>query len=267
MVFNKDWNCYGRITGISVVAALSALQGWGAGPTPKAENVTTPVILVELFTSEGCSSCPPADALLARIHDKQTASGQLIVGISEHVTYWNRLGWIDPYSAETYTDRQNLYGRRFNLDSVYTPQMVVNGSQQFVGSDGRALQIALQKEGGTALTSVQILSSDSENGVLTVKFTVNGSIPSSGADIVAVLADDVDRSNVLRGENSGRELAHVSVARAMARVATVHSATEQTVQLPIPENFQKDHGRGHHLVLFAQTAGLGPILGADTKPL
>jgi hypothetical protein len=85
--------------------------------------------------------------------------------------------------------------------------------------------------------------------------------------MVTVLADDVDRSNVLRGENSGRELAHVSVARAMARVATVHRATEQTAQLPIPESFQEDHGRGHHLVLFAQTAALGPILGAATKPL
>ena len=103
------------------------------------------VVLVELFTSEGCSSCPTADALLRQINGTQTNGGRLIVGISEHVTYWNSLGWSDPFSSSIYTDRQNGYGQRFRLDSVYTPQMVVNGTEQFVGSDQTALTRANQK--------------------------------------------------------------------------------------------------------------------------
>ena len=79
-------------------------------------------VLVELFTSEGCSSCPPADALLQQVNGKYSDAGQLIVGVSEHVTYWNSLGWSDPFSSPIYTERQEAYGQRFHLDSVYTPK-------------------------------------------------------------------------------------------------------------------------------------------------
>jgi len=103
-------------------------------------------VLIELFTSEGCSDCPPADDLLRQVSGRQTEDGQLIVGISEHVTYRNSLGWRDPFSDDQYTDRQNAYGAHFGLDSVYTPQMVVNGREQFVGSDRRALVAALASE-------------------------------------------------------------------------------------------------------------------------
>jgi hypothetical protein len=92
------------------------------------------VAIVELFTSEGCSSCPPADALLRQINLTQTADKQLIVGISEHVTYWNDLGWKDPYSSPVFTDRQNTYAERLSLQGPYTPQMVLNGRDQFVGA-------------------------------------------------------------------------------------------------------------------------------------
>jgi hypothetical protein len=116
--------------------------------TPVAATETRPgprIVLVELFTSEGCSSCPPADALLRQIEGTKTSAGQLIVGISEHVTYWNSLGWSDPFSSPVYTDRQNAYSERFHLGSVYTPQMVVDRAQQLVGSDRSALVHAIQK--------------------------------------------------------------------------------------------------------------------------
>ena len=93
------------------------------------------VVIAELFTSEGCSSCPPADALLRQINLKQTSAGQLIVGISEHVTYWNNLGWKDPYSSPEFTERQEVYATRLSPEGPYTPQMVVNGREQLVGSD------------------------------------------------------------------------------------------------------------------------------------
>jgi hypothetical protein len=101
------------------------------------------IAIVELFTSEGCSSCPPADALLRQINLKQTNTGQLIVGISEHVTYWNNLGWRDPYSLPVFTERQSVYASRLSAEGSYTPQMVLNGRDQFVGSNGGALQHAL----------------------------------------------------------------------------------------------------------------------------
>jgi len=228
--------------------------------------VKPPVVLVELFTSEGCSSCPPADALLRQIDRTQTASGQFIVGISEHVTYWNSLGWSDPFSASTYTERQNGYGQRFNLDSVYTPQMVVNGSEQFVGSDKASLTRAIQRQPSHPEAITLNIASINRNGnTLAVTFSTSGDVPASGADIIAVLADDLDQSSVARGENSGRTLTHAAVARSLTRVATVRSAREETVSIPIPASFQPS--QRHHLILFAQAPGYGRVLGADSKPL
>ena len=224
------------------------------------------VVLVELFTSEGCSSCPPADALLRQVNGAQTTEGQLIVGISEHVTYWNSLGWSDPFSSPVYTQRQNDYVDRFHLESSYTPQMVVNGAEQFVGSDRAAFVQAVQKEQQEqSPISLRILSVSVDGHKLTVNFAAGGDVPAHGADVFAVLADDSDRSSVLRGENSGQTLAHVSVARSISRVAKLKAAGEQTVQIPIPSSFQTSPG--HHLILFAQLPGNGRVLGADTRPL
>ncbi len=221
------------------------------------------VVLVELFTSEGCSSCPPADALLRQVHGMKTPAGQLIVGISEHVTYWNALGWADPFSSPTYTGRQNAYSTSFGLDSVYTPQMVVNGREQFVGSDKGLLEQAIRKERDQPEpVAVRILEAGTNGNSLTVRFSASGDKSLAGADIMAVLADDADQSSVLRGENSGRNLAHVSVARSIARVAKLQGTGEQTIQLPIPASFH--NGGGHHLIVFAQARGTGRVLGADT---
>jgi hypothetical protein len=223
-------------------------------------------VLVELFTSEGCSSCPPADALLKQVNGSQTSGGQLVVGISEHVTYWNSLGWSDPFSSPVYTERQNAYSERFHLEGVYTPQMVINGSEQIVGSDRAALLHAVEKEDGeSSRLSLRIVSLSVAQNMLTVNFSASGDLPAHGADLIAVLADDSDRSSVLHGENSGRMLAHVAVARSIARVAKIQAAGERTVQIPIPASFQNT--RGHHLILFAQTPGNGRVLSTDTRPL
>lgn len=232
----------------------------------RAQNVAPRVVLVELFTSEGCSSCPPADALLRQVNGSRSSAGQLVVGISEHVTYWDHLGWSDPYSSEVYTERQNAYGQRFHLDGVYTPQMVINGTEQIVGSDRAALVRAMQAEEKQAPQIVfRILSLEVAGNRWTVHFSVAGDVPSVGAEVVAVLADDADRSNVLHGENSGQTLAHVAVARSISRVARITAAGERTVQIEMPSGFQA--AQKHHLILFAQTPGAGRVLGADTKPL
>ena len=254
----KQSKRFAVIMAFTLAASLQAQEGVGA-PDQR-------VVLVELFTSEGCSSCPPADALLRQVNGSRTSAGLLVVGISEHVTYWNQLGWSDPYSSPAFTDRQNAYGQRFHLDGVYTPQMVVNGAEQIVGSDRAALEQAVQKEAEQpSRMSLHIRSLSAAGDKLTVKFSADGEVPAKGVDVIAVLADDSDKSNVLHGENSGRLLAHVAVARSISRVGKVQAAGERTVEIQIPSSFQTS--QGHHLILFAQTPGNGRVLGTDTKPL
>ena len=253
-----------QIAAAITIALAAGLLGMEAQDT--ANKPAQKVVLVELFTSEGCSSCPPADALLRQVNGAETTEGQLIVGISEHVTYWNSLGWSDPFSSPIYTQRQNDYVDRFHLESSYTPQMVVNGAEQFVGSDRAAFVQAVEKEQQQqSPISLRILSVSVDGNKLTVNFSTSGDMPAHGVDLFAVLADDSDRSSVLRGENSGQTLAHVSVARSISRVAKLKAAGEQTVQIPIPSSFQASPG--HHLILFAQMPGNGRVLGTDTRPL
>jgi hypothetical protein len=222
-------------------------------------------VLVELFTSEGCSSCPPADELLRQISGGKTPEGQLIVGISEHVSYWNSLGWDDPYSSEQYTSRQNSYGTRFGLDSVYTPQIVVNGREQFVGSDRRSLDAAFATEAQRKQIELHITSMQIAGKNVTFSYSAAGLPADSSLHLVAVLVDDADRSNVLRGENSGRELTHTSVARALVPLGILRGIDLGSVTLPLPPSFTVSSGTGHHLVLFAQQDGTGAVMGVDTK--
>lgn len=265
---------FAAVTVLALVAyplSSGELTGLSAQARPEPAANSNGAVLVELFTSEGCSSCPPADALLRQINGTRSAAGQLIVGISEHVTYWNSLGWSDPFSADTYTDRQNAYGSHFHLDSVYTPQMVINGTEQIVGGDRTKLEQAFHQESSRPRMALRIVSSSldqtsTKSPILKVSFA-HGETPGAGAvDVFAVLADDMDHSSVLHGENSGRTLTHVAVARSLLQVARVQAAGETTVQVPIPAKLKLGSG-GHHLVLFAQAAHYGPVLGTDTQPL
>ena len=249
----------------SAVLILAGLPLLAQSPRPQDTTLSRPAVLVELFTSEGCSDCPPADALLRQVNGMKTAQGKLIVGISEHVTYWNRLGWADPFSADVYTDRQNAYGNRFRLDDIYTPQMVVNGSAQFVGSDRSALEPALSDQGGAPVLPLHIVSAAVMGDHLNVTYT-SGAAP-SGTVLYAVLADELDHSKVLRGENEGRVLTHVAVARSLPRIGALDPNAPRSVELPLPDSFRAGAPPGHHVILFAQSPSLGPVLGIDAKAL
>ena len=248
------------IAGVTVAAALSHASG-------QAAQLKTPqrIVLVELFTSEGCSSCPPADDLLRKVDEKQTAAGQLIVGISEHVTYWNQLGWRDPFSSSTYTDRQERYVDRFGLDGPYTPQMIVSGQLQFVGSNEAQLAQALADDLNRKRINLQILSTEIHNGKLAIHFAATQLLSSQPLNIVAVLAENHADSKVLRGENSGRSLQHVAVARSMTTVATIHQATDTTVTVAAGAVAGLENEAAFHLILFAQEPGQGAIVGTDAK--
>ncbi|UWZ84413.1 DUF1223 domain-containing protein [Occallatibacter riparius] len=247
-----------------VAFALNMSSGHVSAQSPSVEKPAS-VAIVELFTSEGCSSCPPADMLLQQINLKQTSHKQLIVGISEHVTYWNELGWKDPYSLPAFTARQSAYASRLSPEGSYTPQMVVNGRDQFVGSDGSALKRALEEDSRRSHVALHIISSSHNTSVLDVTFSLSAPV-SKSLDVIAVLTDDSDRSNVLRGENSGRSLQHVSVARFLSRIATVKDDAQHSIHIAVPDGFQIGRA-AHHLILFAQEPHQGAIVGAETLPL
>ena len=244
---------------------LSGTVAAANGQTPSA---APRVVLVELFTSEGCSSCPPADALLRKLNGMRTESGQLIVGLSEHVTYWNNLGWTDPFSQEAYTERQDVYGKRFGLDSVYTPEVVVDGRQEVLGSDGPAILKAVAASNGGVSTMLHIdsVSNSASAKVLEIKFSVSGHV-APAVDIFAVIADDTATSSVLHGENSGHTLQHVSVARSLTKVATLKDAQTLTVSVSIPGPVKGQPETGRHLILFAQERGLGRVVAIESRPL
>ena len=185
------WTC--ACVALSTAGAFPALISGQTAPTPQP-------VLVELFTSEGCSSCPPADDILRQIDGRRVDSGQLVVGLSEHVTYWNHDGWKDPFSEQIFTDRQNNYGGRFHLDSVYTPQMGVDGETQVNGADGRALLAAIKATDSPSPVSLHISSATVSGSSLAIAFSVAGELPHHGVDVYAVVADDQDTSNVLRGD-------------------------------------------------------------------
>ena len=225
--------------------------------TASAQSAARPV-LVELFTSEGCSSCPPADALLRELEGKRVGGG-LVVALSEHVTYWNQLGWRDPFSLEAWTARQGAYGQRFGLDSVYTPQVVVDGQRQVLGSDGQAVRAAVgqaARVAGTGEVRIARATAAADGQAVLVEFTAKGVPP--GSQWFAVVADDRDESHVGRGENAGRELTHVAVARSLEVLGGVHEgANAVRVQMTVAGAGAR--GSGRHVVVFAQEQGSGRV--------
>ena len=169
-------------------------------------------VLVELFTSEGCSSCPPADALLARLDQTQFVPGAQAIVLSEHVTYWNQDGWHDPFSMDAMTDRQTDYKFRLGTGEIYTPQAGVDGATQRVGRDERKLAAAVQQAAVAAKAPLTI--QDAQWAGNAVRFSVKGAGDTKTV-LMAALAEDSAETSVKAGENKGRSLHHVAVVRAM----------------------------------------------------
>src|SRR5713101_3272874 len=150
---------------------LGSLRHIRAGSAPaESSRYDTPrsPVLVELFTSEGCSSCPPADALLERLDRFQPVSGADLIVLSEHVDYWNDIGWKDPYSSHEFSERQSAYAAQFGLGTIYTPQMIVDGHFEFVGSDERRAREAIANATKVMKTPVSISSSLSDEKTITL---------------------------------------------------------------------------------------------------
>lgn len=208
-----------RLILIGLLAAeglLAILAGHGKMTSVAAEtNATRQPVLVELFTSEGCSSCPPADALLAHLDETQSVPGAQVIVLSEHVTYWNQDGWHDPFSSDALTDRQKEYQNRFGLSDVYTPQAVVDGAVQMVGSDERKLTAAVAQAATAAKPELTI--QDAQWAGSAVKFSVKGAADSKTM-LVAALAEDSAQTDVKAGENKGKNLHEVAIVRVLAEM-------------------------------------------------
>jgi hypothetical protein len=233
------------------------------------ENSTHTPVLIELFTSEGCSDCPPADALLQKLDRIQPVMGVDLIVLSEHVDYWNDIGWKDPYSSHKYSERQTEYGDKFRLSSIYTPQMVVDGQFQFVGSDEREAIRAIQSAAKTEKIQLMLSSIHFDGANKLSVHLETGPLPSSAsaksANIFLAIADESDESHVTRGENAGRTLKHIAVLRDLIPVGQVNKSSG--ISQDITLNHNAGDRRDLRLVGIIQESSGGRILGVASARL
>lgn len=214
--------------------------------------------VVELFTSEGCSSCPPADRLLGEIVSQARAKEQPIYGLAFHVDYWDYIGWKDPYASSEFSERQRRYAQAFGSSRIYTPQMVVNGRKEFVGSnEGQASSTIESALDQPPAVKVNIALSDVRASAGSVKFSYE--VPPAPEDAVihfAVVERHLEQ-NIGRGENRGRTLQHENVVRAFKTISA-HKSSD-ALSLTIPEDVQLQNSS---LIAYVQHDRTMEVLGA-----
>ena len=200
-----------------------------------------PVAVLELFTSEGCSSCPPADKLLPELIKLDSN----IIALSFHVDYWNRLGWEDPFSSAAFSERQRDYARQLHLESVYTPQLIVNGEYELVGSSRSkaesTIKMALKEKAQVKLTIDNVKMTNGK-----INFIVHSDGDFKKTDILAAVVQKQVTTNVKSGENSGAKLSHTNVVSTFSRQTTVD---KNEFELDIPPGIAKDNWQ---LVIYTQ---------------
>jgi hypothetical protein len=255
---------------LSAMALVAGLALWAGGSTPEsrasaAGEVSAPLqlaagpgdgrpVVVELFTSQGCSSCPPADALLDELA-KQSG----VLALSFHIDYWDYIGWKDPFASPQYTERQRDYAAKLGLRYVYTPQMVIDGRHDAVGSNRGDVTRAIQQAAGTAPV-VAVSLDDTEGGRAILSA---GEAPSGGATVWLVAFDDGHDTPVARGENRGRDLHNSNVVRELRALGTW---TGEAKTFPLDFQAERAEGRGGCAIIVQQGRG-GPVLGAAVYDL
>jgi hypothetical protein len=256
------------LAAISILMLVSLRYIRAASPVTGASNDDTSrtPVLVELFTSEGCSSCPPADALLERLDRSQPVSGAELIVLSEHVDYWNDIGWKDPFSSHEYSERQSAYAAQFGLGSIYTPQMVVDGHFELVGSDERRATQAI--ESATKVSKIPVSISLTDERTTTVHIETGRlppAIPAESASVFLAIADNSDESHVSRGENAGRTLKHVAVLRNLIRIGTVDKTAGFSRDMKVDLNAKNP--RNLRIAVIVQEAAAGRVWGAGLARL
>lgn len=216
------------------------------------------VAVVELFTSEGCSSCPPADRLVRKIVDSARSNDRPVYALSFHVDYWNRLGWTDPYSDAAYSERQRQYSDVLDVDT-YTPQIIVNGREVMVGSRSQEVRAAISSALDTPAETDVALAVDSVAHPLRVGYRVEGDVPPEAHLQLAVVERGLSQK-VTRGENAGRTLHHANVVRSFTTETAIRNGT---VELSCPDGIDFSEAS---VIGYVQRRS-GPILGAERMDL
>jgi hypothetical protein len=221
-------------------------------------------VLIELFTAEGCSSCPPADHFLGQLDAAQPIRGAHLIVLSEHVDYWDGQGWPDPYASKAFTERQVAYERKLRVSEPFTPQFIVDGTVDMRLSRRERISEQLLAAAAVAKIPVSIESLDVGGGAAPA---IRGVVRVAGVTgdrpcelFVGVALDHAD-TQVLRGENRGQHLMHVAVLRELVRVGTVApgAASRQSFSIPLRPGLG---GAPLRVIVFVQQPGLGAVLGA-----
>jgi len=227
-------------------------------PTKPVETKAKPAVLVELFTSEGCSSCPPADRVLSQLEKEQSNADAEIITLALHVDYWNYLGWKDEFSSKQFSERQSGYADRFKLDSIYTPQMVVDGQTQFVGSNLGTAQKAISDAAKVNKATIEISNAGDK-----LKIKISGAPNHDDSYVWLAIAEDDLKTNVRRGENGGKTLDHVSVVREMkllGNLAAADKTFESETALQFDSKWKKENLK---FVVFVQGKDSKKVFGVS----
>jgi len=224
-------------------------------------------VVIELFTSEGCSSCPPADQLLSQMEAEQPIAGVEIIGLEEHVDYWNHDGWTDPYSSAQWTLRQQEYVAKLRGKGPYTPQMIVDGQKELVGNNTaevrQSVQEAAQSEKIALSIAVQTRANDGTQSFEVKVGSAGATIEQRRADVWLVVTERGLSTPVKAGENKGKTLEHASIVRSLQKIGLAASNDSgqytATPQVTFRPDWRKENLR---VVVFVQDRETWRILGA-----
>ncbi|HEY6895252.1 MAG TPA: DUF1223 domain-containing protein [Rhodanobacteraceae bacterium] len=250
----------GRMTVIAVRTLFAALALFCTA----LDAAPAPTVVVELFTSEGCSSCPPADALLQQL-GAASVDGVRVIALGEHVDYWDHQGWRDRFSSASLTHRQEIYAARFNNESIYTPQLVVDGRSELVGSDAAGARRAIDRAAAASHGTVSIAAAES-GGRVSIDVRVSG-LPArhEPAEVVIGITEDGLSSKVTRGENHGRVLSHAAVVR---QLVAIGDATDESAAAHREVTLEPEWSRPRlTIVAFVQERRSRRILASSAIPL
>jgi hypothetical protein len=216
--------------------------------------------VIELFTSEGCSSCPPADEIIADLQNQY--KDRHVLALSFHVNYWDYLGWKDPFSAEDYTARQKYYAGIFNLNSIYTPQTVINGSEEFVGSDRSKLKKSIEEKlNADFINAINLKAIEHHSG----KIEITSLIKTNSAaeqQLVLMLVQKTGTNNIRRGENSGKTLHHINIVRDILYLPV--SQKEMQAAFGLPDGMPKEN---FFIAAFIQNKNKGNLTAVDSAQI
>lgn len=255
---------------LALVAACLLFAAKANAQTSAVDTSRKPVV-VELFTSEGCSSCPPADALLQKLEEQQPVAGAEIIALEEHVDYWNHDGWIDPFSSPEWTQRQQTYVTLIKKDP-YTPELVVNGHSQFVGNDPQEAEIEIEKAASSVKTDVTI-TPGSPDAKGSQRFTVSvgklaRNTPGDVAEVWLAVTEDGLHSSVSLGENAGHVLHHVATLRSLHKIGVANTSGAVSYTGDPVVKFNSHWGLEElHVMVFVQEKKSREILGAASTKI